>query len=84
MKSNVSADFIHSNNKEVVITTNKAMATSNLNIVEKYLKELNNVDFNDIISPWLPQLTLYLESWEFPIFGKCKSTYYIWYDRNIN
>ena len=84
MKSNVSADFIHSNNKEVVITTNKAVATSNLNIVEKYLKELNNVDFNDIISPWLPQLTLYLESWEFPISGKCKSIYYIWYDRNIN
>jgi len=35
IKSNVSADFICSNNKEIVITTNNAVATSNLNIVEK-------------------------------------------------
>jgi len=44
MKSNVSADFIYSNNKEVIITT----TASDLNIVKKYIKKLNNVDLNDI------------------------------------
>jgi len=42
VKSNVSANFIHSNNKEVV--------TCNLNIVEKYIKKLNSIDTNNIIS----------------------------------
>ena len=41
VKSNVSADFIYSNNKEVIITTNKVVAASNLNIVKKYIKKLN-------------------------------------------
>jgi len=51
VKSDVLADFVYSNNKEVVITTNKIVVTSNLNIVEKYLKKLNNVDLDDIMSP---------------------------------
>lgn len=41
VKSNVSADFIYSNNKEVIITTNKVVAASDLNIVKKYIKKLN-------------------------------------------
>ena len=61
VKSDVLADFVYSNNKEVVITTNKIVVTSNLNIVEKYLKKLNNVDLDDIMSPWLSQLKLYLK-----------------------
>ena len=51
MKSEISADFIYSNNKEVIIITNKAVATLDLNIVEKYIKNLNNINLNDIISP---------------------------------
>jgi len=38
IKSEISADFIHSNNKGVVIITNKIVSTSNLNIIEKYMK----------------------------------------------
>ena len=53
MKSEVSADFIHLNNKEIIITTNKAIATSHLNVIEKYIKELNNINSNNIISPQL-------------------------------
>lgn len=41
VKSNVSADFIYSNNKEVIITTNKVVAAFDLNIVKKYIKKLN-------------------------------------------
>jgi len=50
----ISADFICSNNKGVVITTNKIVSTSNLNNIEKYMKELNNVNLNEVISSKLP------------------------------
>ena len=51
IKSEVLADFIHFDNKEIIITTNKAMATSDYNIIEKYIKELNNINSNDVMSP---------------------------------
>jgi len=47
IKSEISADYICSNNKRIIITTNKAAVSSDLNIVEKYIK-LNNVDLNTI------------------------------------
>jgi len=50
VKSDVLANFICFNKKGVVITTNKVVAISDLNIVKKYLKKLNNVDSNDIMS----------------------------------
>ena len=58
VKFDVLADFICFDNKGVVITTNKVAAISDLNIVKKYLKKLNNVDSNDIMSLWLPQLVM--------------------------
>jgi len=42
IKSKISADYIHFDNK---LTT-----FSDLNIVEKYMKELNDVNLNNIIS----------------------------------
>jgi len=50
VKSKISVDFIWSDNKRLLITTNKVATTSDLNIVKKYIKNLNNVDFNDIMS----------------------------------
>jgi len=60
MKFDISADFIYSNNK--------AVAPSNLNIVKNYIKELNNIDLNNIISPQLFQSKLYLKILEIPYF----------------
>jgi len=51
VKSNISTDYIPSDNKGVFITTNKIAAPSNLNIVEKYMKDLNNIITSDIMSP---------------------------------
>ena len=56
IKSEISANYICSNNKEIVITTNKVAVSFNLNIVKKYMKDLNDVDSNDITSPRLLQL----------------------------
>jgi len=50
MKSDISADFICFNNKEAIIITNKIAASSDLSTVKKYVKELNNIDLNDIMS----------------------------------
>lgn len=70
VKSNISTDYIPSDNKGVFITTNKIAAPSNLNIVEKYMKDLNNIITSDIMSPWLPQLKSYLKILEVPYFLK--------------
>ena len=61
VKSEISADYIHSDNKRIVIITNKTVISSNLNIVEKYIKELNYVDSNNIISPRLLQSKSYFK-----------------------
>jgi len=37
IKSKISANFIHYDNKKIIITTNKAMTTLDLNIVKKYV-----------------------------------------------
>ena len=49
VKSEVFADFICFDNKGVIITTNKAVTSSDLNIVERYVKELNNIDLDNVI-----------------------------------
>ena len=54
-------DFICSDDKKIVITTNKIATLSDLNIIEKYIKELNNVNLSDIISLRLPQSKSYLK-----------------------
>ena len=61
MKSKIFADYICSDNKGIVITTNKITVFSDLNIVEKYMKELNDINLNDIISLRLSQFKSYLK-----------------------
>jgi len=49
VKSKISADFIYSNNKGVVIMTNEATAAaSDLSIILKYIKEVDNRDSENI------------------------------------
>ena len=60
IKSEVSADCICSN-KGIIITTNKVTVYFNLNIMKKYIKKLNNIDSNDIMSPRLSQSKSYLK-----------------------
>jgi len=61
IKSEISADYIHSNNKGIIIMTNKIAIFSNLNIVQKYMKDLNDIDLNNIMSLRLPQSKFYLK-----------------------
>ena len=48
------------------ITTNKAATLSNLNIVEKYINKLNNIDSSNITSLRLLQSKYYLKILDIP------------------
>lgn len=50
VKSEILADFIYFNNRKFIITTNKLAATSDLNVIKKYIKKLNNINSNNIMS----------------------------------
>jgi len=62
--------ILHSNNKRLLITTSKIATISDLNIIEKYIKELNDVDSNDIMSLRLSQSKSYLKILSIPYFIK--------------
>ena len=53
VKSNIFADYIHSNSKVIIIMTNKIAAILDLNIIEKYMKKLNKVNTVNVMSPKL-------------------------------
>ena len=50
IKSKVSADYIQLNSKGIIVMTNKVAIFSDLNIVEKYMKELNNINTSNVMS----------------------------------
>jgi len=54
VKSDIPINFIWSNNKGLIITSNKVAATYNLNIIEKYVKNLNDINHSNIMSPRFP------------------------------
>ena len=51
-KSEILANFIYSNNKRVIITTNKAAVASDLINMEKYVKYVDNIKSEDTFSPY--------------------------------
>jgi len=60
-KSDIVADFIRSTNNGIVITTNKLANDLNLSTIEKYLKSIQNVDFDLIESPCFPKTKSYMK-----------------------
>ena len=61
IKSDVIADFIHITKEEVVITMNKPVNASNLSIIEKYIKNISNINSDSIDSSCLPKSKSYLK-----------------------
>jgi len=47
--------------KGMVITTNKVVVTLDLNIIEKYIKNVDDIDLNKVISPRLLYSKIYLK-----------------------
>jgi len=74
IKSDVLADFIQADNKGLIITTNKVISTSNLSIIKKYIKNIDVVDSNNILS---------LRRSQFKSYFKILSIFYLIKDINI-
>ena len=61
IKSSVIVDYICIGGKDIVITTNNIASPSDLQAIEKYVKNMSCVDTNQVQSPRLPQSKLYLK-----------------------
>ena len=61
IKSEICVDFICFDNRRIINTTNKVASALNINIIEKYMKNLNNVNLNKVISLRLFQSKSYLK-----------------------
>jgi len=70
IKSDVMADFIQVNQRDLVITTNKVVAIIDLNTIESYIKNVDIVNSKRVISPRLPQSKLYLKILDISYFIK--------------
>ena len=61
IKLDIMANFIQVNNRGLVIITNKIAAIFNFNTIKQYIKNINVVDSNEVISPRLLQSKSYLK-----------------------
>jgi len=61
IKLDVVANLICANNRGITITTNKVAFTLDLNIIEKYIKNVNAVNSDDVMLPRLPQSKSYFK-----------------------
>ena len=69
-KSDTFADFIRSNVNGIIITTNKPASDLNLSTIEKYLKNVQNVNSDSIESPHLPKSKSYMKIVGLPYSSK--------------
>jgi len=61
IKSDVMANFIQFDQHDIIITTNKVASPSNLHTIKNYIKNVNNMDSNNILTPQLSQSKSYLK-----------------------
>ena len=53
IKSEIVADFIYLNNRGIIITTNKVLSMLNLQTIERYIKNVKNIELNQVEAPRL-------------------------------
>ena len=70
IKSDIMVNFICSDNKDIVISTNNVASPSDLQVIEKYVKSFLCVEAEHIDSPRLPQSKLYLKIISIPYLSK--------------
>jgi len=61
IKLEILVNFIWFDNKGIIVTTNNITTISDFNIIEKYVKDLNDVDSCKIMNPRLLQSKSYLK-----------------------
>jgi len=70
IKSSTIADYMHTNGKGIIITTNSITSQSDLQVIEKYIKIVSCVDTDQVQSPRLPQSKSYLKIVSIPYLSK--------------
>ena len=75
IRSEILADFVCTDHQGLIIIINKIIFQSNLNTIENYIKNVNVIKLENIISLYLPQSKSYL---------KIISILYIIEDTNIS
>ena len=70
IKLDIMANFIQVDNRGLVIITDKIAAISNLNTIKQYIKNINVVDSNKVISPRLLQSKSCLKILDIPYYTK--------------
>lgn len=61
IKSEVMADFVHSDQAGITIVTNKVTSSLDLQAIKKYVKNANHIKVGKVKVPYLSQLKLYLK-----------------------
>ena len=61
---------MHNNHQSLIITTNKVVSQSDLSTIEKYIKNVDVIKTEDIITPHLPQSKFYLKIIDIPYIKK--------------
>jgi len=61
IKSEIVTDFVCLNSRGIIITTNKISSILNLQTIERYIKNVNNIKSNQVETLRLPQSKLYLK-----------------------
>jgi len=54
IKSEILANFVPTDHRGLIITTNKVASQSDLNTIKKYIKNVDTIKLEDIISFYLP------------------------------
>jgi len=72
-KSNVLADYIRSDNTGITVTTSKVAQQSNLSIINKYVKNSNDINSLQVKEPCLPKSKSYLKIIGIPFFPHTNS-----------
>jgi len=70
IKSSILVDYAQRDSTGVVIITNKVALSSNLQTIENVIKNVENINSDNIKIPWLPQSKSYLKITGIPFFIK--------------
>ena len=68
IKSDISADYIWSDNRGIIITINRVVAELDIKVIEKYMKNLNIIDLTEVLNSRLSQSKSYLRILEVSYF----------------
>jgi len=66
IKSNIIVDFVHMEQQSIVITMNKVTSPLNVQTIENYIKNIDQIQLSDVEAPQLPQSKFYLKMINIP------------------